>query len=186
MDYQIKRLRRSGIFRISPHSESRSAGGLILVGQSNYRDRRFFGFGFVLPDFGRAEAKPYDFLAPVFTFLTLPLIERLRCISAGLSLFELDEALFLPPRNSPRDCAGRRGPFDGCREFAIRNVSSSAIARWNEWLRSIGIFLPISFSISRKFGTSSQSQNEILSPVSPARAVRPMRCTYPSGSTGIS
>jgi hypothetical protein len=35
----------------------------------------------------------------------------------------------------------------------------------------------MSFSIDRRYGTSSWSHSEIATPVAPARAVRPMRWT---------
>ena len=40
--------------------------------------------------------------------------------------------------------------------------------------------------MSRSAGRSSESQNESAMPEAPARAVRPMRWTYVSGSLGIS
>lgn len=62
-----------------------------------YRGGRFLPF-----DFGFACAKPYDLRASVFTFFTLPLMERLRRgASAGVSL-EKDVEAFLALRKSPR------------------------------------------------------------------------------------
>lgn len=40
-----------------------------------------------------------------------------------------------------------------------------------------GIGRPINFSMSRKNSRSSTSQNDTATPVLPARAVRPIRCT---------
>ena len=49
-----------------------------------------------------------------------------------------------------------------------------------------GVFLPSSFSMSRRHSRSSWSQNETAMPVAPARPVRPMRCTYVSATFGKS
>jgi len=49
-----------------------------------------------------------------------------------------------------------------------------------------GSDMRISFSIERRYGISSVSQSEIAVPEAPARAVRPIRCTYDSGSLGKS
>lgn len=52
------------------------------------------------------------------------------------------------------------------------------------WSFTSGMDFPISFSISRRKGTSSTSQNDIAVPLSPARPVRPIQCTYVSGMFG--
>jgi len=44
--------------------------------------------------------------------------------------------------------------------------------------------LRISFSMPRRKSRSLAEQNETASPPAPARAVRPMRWMYTSGSTG--
>ena len=54
------------------------------------------------------------------------------------------------------------------------------------WSPMTGICLRISRSMSAKNGRSSASQNDSAMPAAPARAVRPIRCTYVSGMFGRS
>src|SRR5262249_21003444 len=71
-------------------------------------------------------------------------------------------------RRLPAACADGRAVrlwiVDG---WACRDV------RWSV----AGIDMRISFSMSRRYAASSESQSEIATPAAPARAVRPMRCT---------
>ena len=63
---------------------------------------------------------------------------------------------------------------------------ASARRRKSSGSATTGTFWRVSFSISFRYGRSSSAQKAIASPLAPARAVRPMRWTYCSGTLGSS
>src|SRR5690606_22164159 len=112
------------------------------------------------------------------------------CFSAGCPGSWRGDAVSL--RVPPEGCAGRPGgrldlrgldreDVAGLRSAVCLVCGAGSAAGADPsaygWSRTTGMVCPINFWISERNGRSSPSQNEMASPLAPARPVRPMRCT---------